>query len=659
MRYVRTAGLLLTIGNFLAVPAAVNISGTVTDSATHAPVQGAIVSLAGGGATGISDQAGHYTLGSAASSRASLMRPARRVMAEAVGTKIRFTVSTPSPVRIEAISLSGRRVGGSLLDHTLASGAYELDVAQQPAAPQLMLFRVRIGGEETVVGSPLLICQSGPKTALRPGGCAGLPKRTAAIDTLIAWSVGYDIAKNGIESLSGTRDISLRRTVQAGSVQMIQTSQAGDRLVVKAPQLFAADDGSTMPTVTVDTGTLCQSMVGFGAAFTETSVWNLTQMGAEKTKEILNAYFNPYTGSGYTFTRTHINSCDFCIANYCYDTVAGDYTLDHFDISHELKWMIPRIKEAAAVPGSDFILFGSPWAPPAWMKTTNQMLHGGELKPACYAAWALYFVKYIQEMEKNGVPIWGVTIQNEPEYSPDFWEGCRYTPEQERDFLKNYLGPAFKQHNRDEKIMVFDHNKDHVAVWASTIMGDTAAAKYAWGTAYHWYTGDQFDNLAAAHTAAPAKQLIGTECSLYDSDFRQYSGGERMAHGMIGDINNWSAGYQTWNLVCDVTNLGPSDAGTKCPSPIMVNVSTKSVEYEPDYYYMTHFSRYVRPGAVRLKSSSDNANIETVSFKNTNGSIVTLVLNRTANAISFKLKLGSRIVKPTVSAHALIDFIYF
>jgi glucosylceramidase len=653
--------IVFAAGFFFFSHAQINISGTVSDSGTTAVIQGAIVSLAGGNATSISDNAGHYALGGSVAARSLSAANTAEATLGFSGNRLHFRVPGPTAqVRIEAFTLSGRRVG-PVFDRVLAQGEYDINPFSGMAASQVCLLRMRIGSMVTMLKvsavGRLMADTRESATRQSPADGFGLAKSAVGVDTLIAWAVGYDISKLALESLAGTHDIKLRFAVPAGGVQVVQTSQAGDKLAVKPALTFAADDGSAGSTITVEPAVTYQSMVGFGAAFTETSVWNLTQMGAAATKEIWNAYFNPYTGSGYTFTRTHINSCDFCIANYSYDNVAGDYTLDHFDISHELTWMIPRIKEALAVPGSDFILFGSPWAPPAWMKTTNKMQGGGELKPDCYEAWALYYVKYIEAMEKNGVPIWGVTIQNEPEYSPT-WEGCRYTDAQERDFLKNHLGPMFKLHNRDEKIMIFDHNKDHVAIWAQTILGDTAAAKYAWGTAYHWYSGDQFENLAATHDIAPAKQIIGSECSLYDSDFGKYSGGERMARSMIGDINNWSAGYQTWNLVCDVSNLGPSDVNTKCPSPIMVDVAAQRVEYEPDYYYMTHFSRYVRPGAVRLKCSSDNINLQTTAFKNPDGAIVVLALNQTAAAISFKLKQGTQIVTPTIPAHAFIDFIY-
>jgi glucosylceramidase len=661
MLFKRAGGLLYATGIFFFVHAQVNITGIISDSGITSPVRGAIVSLAGGGATSISDTVGRYKLGGSVAVRNFSAPKNTEAGLSLCGTRLHFRVPCASAhVRVEGFTLSGRRIG-PVFDRVLAQGEYDLNPFAVIVASQVYLLRMQIGGGVSVLKVPAVgrLMMGAGKLSLQqsPANDFGLAKSAAAVDTIIAWAIGYDIAKLGIESLTGTHDIKLQRSVPAGAVQVIQTSQAGDKLAIKPALAFIADDGSAVSTITIDSSIIYQSMVGFGAAFTETSVWNMTQIGAAKTKEILNGYFNPYTGSGYTFTRTHINSCDFCIANYSYDNTAGDYNLANFDISHELKWMIPRIKEAHAVPGSDFILFGSPWAPPAWMKTTNQMQGGGELKSDCYEAWALYYVKYIEAMEQNGVPIWGITIQNEPEYSP-IWEGCRYTDVQERDFLKNHLGPMFKLHNRDEKIMIFDHNKDHIAIWAQTILGDTAAAKYAWGTAYHWYSGDQFENVAATHAIAPTKQIIGSECSLYDSDFRQYSGGERMAHSMIGDINNWSAGYQTWNLVCDVTNLGPSDAGTKCPSPIMVDVAGGRVEYEPDYYYMTHFSRYVRPGDVRLKCTSDNANLQTAAFKNTNGTIVVIVLNQTAGAINFKLKQGTQIIKPTIPAHALINFIY-
>jgi glucosylceramidase len=641
----------------------VSIYGTVSDSASSNPIQGVIVSISSGKYTTISDSVGYYSLGTTTNIRQDNERGnnfLEKIKVNLNTNRVQYFVDYDNtPVAIEIYNLSGKLVK-SVLNQLFNKGKYETTIIYPDASLQVYLLKIKIGSICNVIKiyktrmNEILLENSNKSYKLNNGG---FNKKEVVVDTILAWAVGYNVLRLPIENLTGKYDIKLSKAIPYGSAMVIQTSQAGDRLAIKPYLSFANDDGASMATITIDSSTTYQTIVGFGCAFTETSVYNLTKVGSEKCKNMLNDLFNPFSGVGFTLMRTHINSCDFCLASYSYDDTPGDYNLEKFDISHEKKWMIPRISEALAVPGANFLLFASPWAPPAWMKTTNEMLHGGELKPDCYNSWALYYVKYIEEMEKNGIPIWGITIQNEPEFSPP-WEGCRYTAAQMRDFLKNYLGPTFKKYNRDEKIMVFDHNKDHVADWAQTIFSDTAAAKYAWGTAYHWYSGDQFENLASAHNMFPQKQLIGSENSLGEGDYKVYSSAEKIGHSIIGDINNWSNGFLTWNLVTDINSFGPSHAGTRCIAPIMIDSVSLRVETQLEYYFLGHFSKYVRPQAKRIKCTSTNSSLETTAFKNTNGTIVVVVLNRTTNAIQCKIKNGTSCIKPTIEAHSIVNFIF-
>jgi glucosylceramidase len=247
-----------------------------------------------------------------------------------------------------------------------------------------------------------------------------------------------------VASSSGTYDIDLQSSVPAGQVQVIHSSKAGDNLVSDAAMTFGADDASALPTITVTPDSTFQSITGFGGAFTETATYTLSYLSAAKRAQVLNAFFNPFTGAGYTVCRTAINSCDFSVANYAYDVTPGDYNLNNFDFSHDLKWTVPVIRQALRIPGADIKIFGSPWSPPAWMKTNSSMFNGGELNASCFTAWALYYVKYIQAMRNNGVPVWGLTVQNEPQ-AVQTWESCIYSTAQERDFVKNYLAPRWRK----------------------------------------------------------------------------------------------------------------------------------------------------------------------------------------------------------------------
>ncbi|HMD67411.1 MAG TPA: hypothetical protein VKF42_00940, partial [Chitinivibrionales bacterium] len=392
----------------------INITGTISDSGSSQPVQGAIVSLAAAGGTAYSDSVGHYVLGGGtkAMEPAPLRHPGI-AGGSIVGGRLCFSVTdAQAQVTVEAFSVSGRNIL-TIADRTFSKGEYRIFLDPGLFARQVIFLRLKIGQRVSIVKTASVDSRSFFSTASdhspATAGSVASRKAAATADTLLAWAVGYNVATVAIPSLAGTYDIKLKRTVASGQAQVIQTAQATDFLSSKPALTFATDDGSAIATVTVDTTLKYQSILGFGGAFTEAATYNLSKIGAQKRSQILNAYFSPFTGSGYTVCRTNLQSCDFCIAKYSYDSIPGDYNLDNFSIQHETQWMIPTIKQAMALPGADIKIFASPWSPSAWMKSNNNMLEGGTLLPACANTWALFFVKYIQAMSFYGVPIWGVT----------------------------------------------------------------------------------------------------------------------------------------------------------------------------------------------------------------------------------------------------------
>lgn len=246
--------------------------------------------------------------------------------------------------------------------------------------------------------------------------------------------------------------------------------------------------------ITIEPSTTFQEVLGFGGALTEAAAVNILSLLPHQQEEILRGYFDPKEGLGYKLCRIHMNSCDFCVDSYSCDDVEGDTDLKHFNIERDKKMVIPllkRIKEYC----QDLKILVSPWSPPAWMKTNGDMCHGGKLKDEYKKTWAKFFCKFIKAYKEEGIEIWAVTVQNEP-MATQVWESCIYTAEEERDFVKDYLGPTLEEEGLSHiKILIWDHNKDIIYDRVKTILSDKEAAKYVWGVAFHWYGGDHFDQL--------------------------------------------------------------------------------------------------------------------------------------------------------------------
>jgi glucosylceramidase len=405
----------------------------------------------------------------------------------------------------------------------------------------------------------------------------------------------------------------------------------GDLLASKEPVAFAPlpQPEEHSPTVMVDPSKGFQSIVGFGGALTDASAETWARLPAEKQRELLDAYFDPVRGIGYSLARTHINSCDFSSHSYAY-AEPGDEALASFDVAPDRAFRLPFIKAALATAHGAIRLFASPWSPPAWMKTNGDMLHGGRLKAEYRDAWARYFVRFVQEYEKEGVPIWGLTVQNEP-MATQTWESCLYTAEEERDFVRDHLGPVLEKAGLGRlKLMIWDHNRGVMYQRAQVVFEDPAATRYVWGTGFHWYTGDHFDNVRMVHDAWPDKHLLfteGTPASYDPAVLHDWKWGEIYGRSVITDINNWAEGWTDWNVLLDERG-GPNHVGNFCLAPIHGDTRTGELTYLTSYYYLGHFSKFVRPGARRVACTSNDDDLLATAFLNPDGSLVTVVMNR-------------------------------
>jgi glucosylceramidase len=398
-----------------------------------------------------------------------------------------------------------------------------------------------------------------------------------------------------------------------------------------------------------------QTIEGFGGALTDASAETFYKLPVEKQKEILQAYFDQEKGIGYSLCRTHINSCDFSSESYAYSEVEGDITLNHFSIQHDKKYRIPLMQAALEMSAGNLKFFASPWSPPAWMKTNNNMLDGGKLKPEYFQSWADYFVKFIHEYQQEGLPMWGVTVQNEP-MAVQRWESCVFTAEEERDFVKNYLGPSLVNAEMDHvKIIIWDHNRGPMLQRAEVVYSDPEASKYVWGTGFHWYTGDHFENVKLHNEAYPDKKLLFTEGCVFPFDYGKISDwnwGERYGESILHDLNNSAAGWVDWNILLDETG-GPNHVANFCFAPVIGNTKTGEVIYMNSYYYMGHFSKFIHPGAKRILCSSNNDDLLATAMLNSDGSVATIIMNRTGQDIQFKIWIENRGLVALIPAHAI------
>ena len=423
--------------------------------------------------------------------------------------------------------------------------------------------------------------------------------------------------------------------------------------------------------VFVDPARTFQTHLGIGGALTDAAAETFAKLPKDKQQEILTAYFDPVKGLGYTLARTNIHSCDFSSASYTYVT-EGDKDLHSFSIDHDKQFRIPFIKQALAAAGGRINIFASPWSPPAFMKSNNDMLHGGKLRSEFYQSWANYFTRFIKAYEREGIPIWGITIQNEP-MATQRWESCIYSAEEERNFLKNFLGPTMKRERLGEKkIIVWDHNRDLVFQRATTILADPQAARFVWGIGYHWYEpwsgGDpMFDNVRLVHETFPEKPLIFTEgCadSFNAQRLQDWKLGEQYGSSMIHDFNNSTVGWTDWNILLDETG-GPNHVNNFCFAPVHADTKTSQLIYTNAFYYIGHFSKFIRPGAKRIASSPSRSQLLSTAFINpdgkvsvADGKVSVVVMNQSDKKIPYFLWVDGNAAEISSLPHSIQTLVF-
>lgn len=416
---------------------------------------------------------------------------------------------------------------------------------------------------------------------------------------------------------------------------------------------FADRPGAEMSLVKIYPEEVRQEILGFGGALTEASAYVWSKMSGENREKLLKLYFGPGS-SNYHICRTHIQSCDFSLGNRSY-VKEGDLGLTTFSIEGDRVYLIPFI-QAVLEKDKEVQFLASPWSPPAFMKTNGEMNHGGKLKKEYYDAWAKLIVKYVEAYGKEGISISRLTLQNEPA-AVQKWDSCIFTAEEERVFACEYLRKRLDEAGYDHvKLSMWDHNKDLILERTKGTFADEEAGRAIQGIAFHWYSGDHFEALQTVRERYPDKELIFTEGCVEYSKFskrNQVDFAESYGHALIGDLNAGMNAFIDWNILLDEQG-GPNHVKNFCDAPVMYDTEKDVLDVKLSYYYIGHFSRFIKPGARRLLTTRYTQNLECCAFQNPDGEMVLVVMNQTDKQQKFELLVEGKACRMEMEAHSIL-----
>ena len=425
----------------------------------------------------------------------------------------------------------------------------------------------------------------------------------------------------------------------------------GKKRETAAKKLFSDDAGRENEIINIYPEVAYQVFEGFGGAFTDSSGYVFSLMDKSEKARLIESYFGE-NGAGYTLGRIHLDSCDFSLAHY--EAIApGDETIESFSLERHNQYIQPLLEAAQSKRGEPIKLIASTWSPPAFMKTTGKRNGGGALLDQYRPLYARYVCRMINELRKAGYHITRLNVQNEPN-AVQTWDSCIYTAEQEKVFLRDYLRPALIEAGLgDVGIFIWDHNKERVYERAvRTIDEDTSG--FIEGVAFHWYSGDHFEAVDMVRQRFPDKKLVQTEACI---EYRHYGkdpmfAPRKYAHDIIGDLNAGMSAFYDWNLLLDEEG-GPNHVGNYCEAPFLYDTQTKTLHERPAFAYITHFSKYIRPGAKRIAFSRYAAQLEVTAFKNPDGTIALVVLNDSDETMPAFIRINNQTAEITAPKQSI------
>jgi glucosylceramidase len=443
----------------------------------------------------------------------------------------------------------------------------------------------------------------------------------------------------------------------SSSVSVWMTTPDGTRLLAPQPAVPFDGGGDAAVTLEVDESQRFQTIAGFGAAVTGSSAWLIQRkMPQSRRAELMRSLFDADRGIGLTFVRTTMGASDFSLRDFTYNDVApgdSDPSLARFTIEPDRAEVLPVLKAARAVyPG--LRVMATPWSAPAWMKTSGR-LAGGSLRPDAYAPYAQYFRRFLDAYAAEGVPVYAVSVQNEPQHEAAY-PSMRMAPEEQATFVRDHLGPTLAPGGT--RILAWDHNWDQVE-YPLTVFADAGAARYLTGAAFHCYGGD-VSAQSRFRDAFGSKEVYFTECSggTWAPDF-----GTNLLwnlkHLVIGATRNWSSSVLLWNLALDPAG-GPTNGGcANCRGVVTVDPATGRFTPNVEYYVLGHASKFVRPGAVRVASTDGGPlGLDNVAFVNPDGSRALVALNPTGGERSFNVRTGRGTFRYALPAGAAATFVW-
>ena len=452
------------------------------------------------------------------------------------------------------------------------------------------------------------------------------------------------------------------QTAPAGpSVQIVETSGDQTMLLQTQPSVsFTRGGNPSSLVIAVDATTQYQQMDGFGGSLTDSSAWLIwNKLSASQRTTLMQQLFSPSSGIGISFLRQPMGATDFSASgNYSYDDVPPGQTdpnLSNFTVAHDTAYIIPLVKQALSINPSTKVV-ALPWSPPAWMKTTGTM-NGGNINTSYFPSLAQYFVDFVEAYRQQGVPIYALSVQNEPLYSTTGYPSEFLSASDEARFIASNLGPALSKAGLGNvKIFAYEHNWDNTS-YPETVLGSTAA-QYVSGSSFHCYAGNPTAQ-STVRTAFRAKDIWFTECSGITSTSFAGDLAWNAEHLLIGATRNWARSVSLWNLALDQASGPKNGTCSNCRAVVKIDdsVSPATVTFNVEYYILGHLGKFVVSGAHRIDSNTFGAgSIEDVAFQNPDGSIVLLVLNSAHNPRTFTVASKGQSFSYTLPAGTLATF---